>query len=74
MKYVVTPALSTSQVFLNELTATSLAHRAIRHPYLQDLAEGSLPDLRFALADFAYHYYGYSAHFPRYLTAVISRL
>jgi pyrroloquinoline quinone (PQQ) biosynthesis protein C len=70
----VTPSSSSSQAFLSELTATALEHHAVRHPYLQDLAEGNLPDLHFALADFADHYYGYSAHFPRYLTAVISRL
>jgi pyrroloquinoline quinone (PQQ) biosynthesis protein C len=46
----------------------------VRHPYLQALAEGSLPDTRWALADFARNYYGYSSHFPRYLTTVISRL
>lgn len=49
-------------------------HRAVRHPFLQALAEGDLPDGRSALVDFARHYYGYSAHFPRYLTALISRL
>lgn len=63
-----------SQVFLGGLAAMALEHRAVCHPYLHDLAAGSLPDLRFALADFACQYYGYSAHFPRYLTAVISRL
>ncbi|MFM7634287.1 MAG: iron-containing redox enzyme family protein [Cyanobacteriota bacterium] len=49
-------------------------HRAVLHPYLLALSTGQLPDLRSALADFAQHYYGYSAHFPRYLTALISRL
>lgn len=56
------------------LAAESLRHRAVRHPYLHALAEGTLPDTRFALRDFAKQYYGYSAHFPRYLTTVISRL
>jgi len=46
----------------------------VRHPFLQALAEGDLPDGRSALVDFARHYYGYSAHFPRYLSALISRL
>ena len=59
---------------VDDLTAAALQHRAVNHPYLQDLADGSLPDPAFALADFARHYYGYSAHFPRYLTALISRL
>ncbi|HET8647336.1 MAG TPA: iron-containing redox enzyme family protein, partial [Vicinamibacteria bacterium] len=31
-------------------------------------------DTRWAMADFARQYYGYSSHFPRYLTTVISRL
>lgn len=49
-------------------------HRAVRHPYLRALADGSLPNPAGALADFAHQYLGYSAHFPRYLTALISRL
>lgn len=59
---------------VEQLAREALAHRAVRHPYLQALAAGDLPDTQAALADFARHYYGYSAHFPRYLTAVISRL
>ena len=59
---------------VEDLTVAALQHRAVNHPYLQALAQGSLPDPQFALADFARHYYGYSAHFPRYLTALISRL
>ncbi len=59
---------------VDDLTVMALQHRAVCHPYLDALASGSLPDLRFALEDFARHYYGYSAHFPRYLTALISRL
>ena len=46
----------------------------MRHPYLACLAEGSLPNDSWALADFARQYRGYSAHFPRYLAALISRL
>jgi CRP-like cAMP-binding protein len=57
-----------------DLAAEALDHRAVRHPYLRRLATGDLPDLRWAMADFARQYYGYSAHFPRYLTTVISRL
>ena len=56
------------------LAAGALRHRAVRHPYLAALAAGTLPDTRFALADFARHYLGYSTHFPRYLTTVVSRL
>jgi pyrroloquinoline quinone (PQQ) biosynthesis protein C len=64
----------TAQQYAEALSAESLRHRAVHHPYLQALAEGTFPDTRWALADFARQYYGYSAHFPRYLTTVISRL
>jgi CRP-like cAMP-binding protein len=60
--------------FLADLTAESKTHRAVRHRYLKALGEGAVPDLRWALADFGRQYFGYSAHFPRYLTTVISRL
>ena len=60
--------------FVDELAQSALSHRAVCHPYLRAMAAGDLPDTRWALADFARHYYGYSAHFPRYLTALISRL
>ena len=60
--------------FVAGLIEQARAHRAVRHPYLRALASGELPDLRGALADFATHYYAYSAHFPRYLTALIVRL
>jgi pyrroloquinoline quinone (PQQ) biosynthesis protein C len=59
---------------VDAMVAAALAHRAVRHPYLQSLSAGTLPDPVWALADFARHYEGYSAHFPRYLTALISRL
>ncbi|MEB3156462.1 MAG: iron-containing redox enzyme family protein [Cyanobacteriota bacterium] len=59
---------------IDDLIAAALRHRAVRHPYLFALAEGTLPNPAGALADFARHYQGYSAHFPRFLTAVISRL
>ncbi|CAK6690251.1 hypothetical protein IFHNHDMJ_00776 [Synechococcus sp. CBW1107] len=60
--------------YVDDLVSQALMHRATRHPYLTALSAGTLPDLRFALGDFARHYYGHSAHFPRYLTALISRL
>ncbi len=69
------PSLAaTADEFVAGLARESLRHRAVRHPYLQALADGTLPDTRWALADFAHQYYGYSSHFPRYLTTVISRL
>jgi pyrroloquinoline quinone (PQQ) biosynthesis protein C len=69
------PTLSaTASAYVKGLAERSLTHRAVRHPYLNALASGTLPDTRWALADFARHYYGYASHFPRYLTTVISRL
>lgn len=59
--------------FLINLGEEAKTHRAVKHRYLQALADGTV-DLRWALADFGRHYFGYSAHFPRYLTTVISRL
>lgn len=59
---------------VTRLIAASHQHRAVCHPYLQALARGDLPDPGGALRDFACHYHGYSSHFPRYLTALISRL
>jgi pyrroloquinoline quinone (PQQ) biosynthesis protein C len=56
------------------LAAEALQHRAVRHPYLRALADGTFVDTRGALADFARHYHGYSVHFPRYLATVIGRL
>lgn len=59
---------------VEELAARALTHRAVQHPYLRALAAGALPDVRWALADFARHYHGYSSHFPRYLLATTARL
>lgn len=59
---------------VEQLARQASQHRAVQHPYLRALDEGTLPDLRWAIVDFADHYYGYSAHFPRYLTTVVSRL
>jgi pyrroloquinoline quinone (PQQ) biosynthesis protein C len=59
---------------LERLTREAVSHPAVCHPYLTDLAEGHLPDPQWALRDFAIQYPGYSNHFPRYLTAVISKL
>lgn len=56
------------------LAAEARQHRAVRHPYLRALANGTFVDTYGALADFARHYHGYSAHFPRYVAAVVARL
>ena len=67
-------ACAEASVFVARLADEALNHRAVHHPYLLALANGTLPDQKSALKDFAHHYHGYSSHFPRYLTAVISRL
>ncbi len=66
--------LGNSSAYVDELINEALSHRAVNHPYLHALSSGTLPDNHQALTDFARAYYGYSAHFPRYLTAAISRL
>lgn len=66
--------IETEDSYLETLVTQAFSHRAVHHPYLQALASGSLPDTRAALEDFANLYIGYSSHFPRYLTALISRL
>lgn len=62
------------EAFLSNLSQEAINHRAVRHRYLKALADNTVPDLHWALADFGRQYFGYSAHFPRYLTTVISRL
>jgi pyrroloquinoline quinone (PQQ) biosynthesis protein C len=64
----------TAEQAVDALASQALRHQAVRHPYLTALALGELPDQLSALRDFARQYYAYSAHFPRYLTAVISKL
>jgi hypothetical protein len=59
---------------VDDLVREALDHPAVHHPYLNDLKQGNLPDMGYALKDFAQQYYGYSSHFPRFLTALISRL
>lgn len=73
MASLVTPVLAAERS-VNVLVDAALSHRAVRHPYLAALSNGTLPNPAGALADFAQQYLGYSSHFPRYLTALISRL
>ena len=65
---------NTGDSYLDDLVQEALSHPGVCHPYLTDLAEGNLPDLKWAIRDFAVQYPGYCAHFPRYLTMVISKL
>ena len=43
-------------VSIKDLIEESLAHRAVNHPYLAALGNGDLPDVDWALRDFADHY------------------
>ena len=60
--------------FVEALPQAAVAHRAVRHPYLHALANGELPDVGFALADFARQYPVYSKWFPQYLSIVAAKL
>ena len=51
-----------------------MAHRAVNHPYLQNLIEGEFTDPTAVLKDFVFQYLAYSNDFMRYLTATISLL
>lgn len=65
---------SEARAFVDSLRDEALAHAVCSHPYLRALAEGDVPDVDAAIADFARHYAGYSTSFPRFLTAAMSRL
>jgi len=60
--------------YLEQLIEESHRHPAMTHPWLRAIGSGELPDTAWALRDYAWHYHGYSAWFPRYLRAVIRRL
>ncbi|WP_299586600.1 iron-containing redox enzyme family protein [uncultured Microbulbifer sp.] len=63
-----------SRAWLEQLSQEALKHRAINHPYLVQFSNASLPDFRYAVADFAQQYSLYSSRFVNLLTAVISKL
>lgn len=60
--------------WIHALHAEASTHRAVRHPYLRALAEGTLPDPRGAVVDFAVQYSAYSYWFQRYLSGLIHQL
>ena len=62
------------EAWVGSLESEALTHRAVCHPYLRALRDGTLPDPTWALRDFARQYRGYSVAFPLYLKAVICRL
>lgn len=67
-------ATETTPAFLQRVSQEARNHRAVHHPYLRALASDSLSDSLWALKDFARHYHGYSAYFPRYLRSTIDQL
>jgi pyrroloquinoline quinone (PQQ) biosynthesis protein C len=64
----------TSHEFVKTLCEQACKHRAVNHPYLQQLIAGDVPDIKGALKDFVYQYSAYSIDFIRFLTATISQL
>jgi len=60
--------------FLESLIDEAMNHRAVNHPYLTALANGSFANMPAVLRDFAGQYGFYSSWFPRYLTGVISKM
>jgi len=38
-----------AETCVDDLACRAIAHQAVRHPYLEALAKGTLPDLRLAL-------------------------
>ena len=60
---------------MKELITEAINHKAIdNHPYLVALQNGDFKNPFLVLRDFASQYGHYSAWFPRYLTATISKL
>jgi len=59
---------------MEKLISEAENHRAVNHPYLQSIGNGSFRHMDLILKDFAGQYGFYSEWFPRYLTAVISKL
>ncbi len=59
---------------MEQLISEAENHRAVNHPYLLAIGNGSFRKMDLILKDFAGQYGHYSDWFPRYLTAVISKL
>jgi len=67
-------AHGSAEEFVDALCAEAADHPAVHHPYLERIARGELPDVTWALRDYAYQYAFYSGEFPRYLEGVIASL
>lgn len=59
---------------MQTLLKEAIAHRAVNHPYVKALVNGSFENMDAVIKDFANQYGYYSDWFPRYLTCVISKL
>mgnify|MGYP003338190678 CR=1 FL=1 len=59
---------------VDALLREALNHQAVQHPYLHALGSGNLPDLPFALHDFARQYSGYVHYIVRFQVALMGRL
>ena len=64
----------TGQGYIEDLCEQALEHRALNHPYMQQLINGDVPDIKGAMRDFVFQYSPYCFDFTRYLTATISQL
>jgi len=60
--------------FVDALQNEALDHPAVHHPFLERIASGDLPNVAWALRDYAYQYAFYSSEFPNYLISVIENL
>lgn len=60
--------------FIANLNSEARNHRAIKHPFLQRLAEGDFAEPTKVTKDFAFQYLAYSKDFARFLTVTISKL
>ena len=69
-----TYSIEDSRVYVNGLVKEAEEHRALHHPYLEALSQGTLPDPLQAIRDLSHQYLAYSENFLRYLTATISQL
>ncbi|MFZ2161109.1 MAG: iron-containing redox enzyme family protein [Sideroxyarcus sp.] len=67
-------AVKAGHEFVTALCEQACTHRAVNHPYLQQLINGEVPDVKGALKDFVFQYSAYSLDFIRYLTATIAQL
>jgi pyrroloquinoline quinone (PQQ) biosynthesis protein C len=66
--------METARAFVKSLCERAENHRAVRHPYLQRLAKGDVPNVLGAIQDLTFQYQAYSGDFLRYLTATIAQL